>query len=65
LGAGLTIQPRKKIIVTNPIRGGLGPNWAVDPYDDDEEPVIKMQLRMSSVFRRHVKLFYPETNLCM
>jgi hypothetical protein len=37
LGAGLTIQPRKKVIVTNPQRGGQGPNLAVEPYDDDDD----------------------------
>jgi hypothetical protein len=35
LGAGLTIEPRKKVIVTKPQRGGQGRNWAVKPYDDD------------------------------
>jgi hypothetical protein len=35
LGAGLTIQPCKKVIVTNPQWGGQGPNWAVEPYDDE------------------------------
>jgi hypothetical protein len=32
LGAGLTIQPRKKVTVKNP----QGLTWAVEPYDDDE-----------------------------
>jgi hypothetical protein len=36
LGAGLTIQPRKKVIVTKHQRGGQGPIWAVEPYDDDD-----------------------------
>jgi hypothetical protein len=31
------MQPRKKVIVTNPMRGGQGPTWAVQPYDDDDE----------------------------
>jgi hypothetical protein len=34
LGAGLTIQPRKKVIVT---KTQQGPNWAVEPYDDDDD----------------------------
>jgi hypothetical protein len=37
LGAGLTIQPHKKVIVTKPQRGGQGPIWAVEPYDDDDD----------------------------
>jgi hypothetical protein len=39
LGAGLTIQPRKKVIVKKPHKGegGQGPNWAVEPYDDDDD----------------------------
>jgi hypothetical protein len=38
LGAGLTIQPCKKVIVTKPQkRGGKGPNWAVEPFDDDDD----------------------------
>jgi hypothetical protein len=33
LGAGLTIQPRRKVIVfKNPKRGGQDPNWALEPY---------------------------------
>jgi hypothetical protein len=35
LGAGLTIQPCKKVIVTKSQKGDQGPNWAVEPYDDD------------------------------
>jgi hypothetical protein len=37
LGAGLTIQLCKKLIVTKPhiLRGIQGPNRAVEPYDDD------------------------------
>jgi hypothetical protein len=34
-GAGLTIQPRKKVIVTKLQRGGHDPIWAAEPYDDD------------------------------
>jgi hypothetical protein len=34
LGAGLTVQPCKKVIVKKPQRGGQGLNWAVEPYDD-------------------------------
>jgi hypothetical protein len=37
LGAGLTIQPCKKVIVKKPQIGGQGPNWAVEPYDDDDD----------------------------
>jgi hypothetical protein len=37
LGAELTIQPWKKVIVTKPQWGGQGPNWAVEPYDDDDD----------------------------
>jgi hypothetical protein len=38
LGAGLTIQPWKKVIVTKPHqRGGQGPDWAVEMYDDDDD----------------------------
>jgi hypothetical protein len=37
LGAGLTIQPRKKFIVTKLQKGRPGPNWAVEPYDDDDD----------------------------
>jgi hypothetical protein len=35
LGTGLTIQPHKKVIVEKPQRGGQGPIWAVETYDDD------------------------------
>jgi hypothetical protein len=38
LGAGLTIQPSKKVIVKKPQkRGGQVPTWAVEPYDDDDD----------------------------
>jgi hypothetical protein len=37
LGAGVTIQPCKKVIVTKPQRGGQGPTWAVEPYGDDDD----------------------------
>jgi hypothetical protein len=37
LGAGLTIRPCKKVIVKKPQRGGQGPNWAVESYDDDDD----------------------------
>jgi hypothetical protein len=30
-------------LLGNPNRGGQGPNWAVEPYDDDEDDD---QLRM-------------------
>jgi hypothetical protein len=33
LGAGLTIQPCKKVIVTKPQKRGGG----VEPYDDDDD----------------------------
>jgi hypothetical protein len=28
--------PRKGYMLRNPIRGGQGPFWAVEPYDDDD-----------------------------
>jgi hypothetical protein len=28
-------------LLQNPIRGGQGPNWAVEPYDDDDDDMIK------------------------
>jgi hypothetical protein len=34
-GAGLTIQPRKKVTVKKPQK--QGPTWAVEPYDDDDD----------------------------
>jgi hypothetical protein len=37
LGAGLTIQLSKKVIVTKSQRGGQGLIWAVEPYDDDDD----------------------------
>jgi hypothetical protein len=40
LGAGLTIQPRKKVIVAKPQRGGQGPIWAVEAYDDDDDKCL-------------------------
>jgi hypothetical protein len=40
LGVGVTIQPCKKVIVTKPQRGGQGPNWAVEPYDDDDNKLM-------------------------
>jgi hypothetical protein len=40
-GAGLTIQPRKKgYCYETPKRGGQGPNWAVEPYDDDDDKLF-------------------------
>jgi hypothetical protein len=47
LGAGLTIQPRKKVIVKKPQRGGQGPNWAVEPYDDDIFQSVEKQLQLN------------------
>jgi hypothetical protein len=26
----------KRLLLGNPIRGGQGLNWAVEPYDDDD-----------------------------
>jgi hypothetical protein len=43
LGTGLTIQPRKKVIVKKPQRAGQGLNWAVEPYDDDDDDVVLIQ----------------------
>jgi hypothetical protein len=43
LGAGLTIQPCKKVIVKKPQRGGQDSTWAVEPYydyDDDDEELL-------------------------
>jgi hypothetical protein len=37
LGAGLTIHSYKKFNVTKSQRGGQGPNWSVQPYDDDDD----------------------------
>jgi hypothetical protein len=37
LGAGLTFQPCKKLLLRNPNRGGQGQIWAVEPYDDDDD----------------------------
>jgi hypothetical protein len=37
LGAGLIIQPVKRLLLRNPNRGGQGPNWAVQPYDYNDE----------------------------
>jgi hypothetical protein len=38
LGAGLTIQPRKNVIVfKNHKRGGQDPNWALKPYFGETE----------------------------
>jgi hypothetical protein len=38
LVVGLTIQPCKKVIVKKtPKKGGQGPYWAVEPYDDDDD----------------------------
>jgi hypothetical protein len=35
LGAGLKIQHCEKVLLPNCIRGSQGPNWAVEPYDDE------------------------------
>jgi hypothetical protein len=53
LGAGLTIQPRKKVIVTKSHRGG-GANWAVEPYDDDEKVYVTGLI--SKNIAKHYKL---------
>jgi hypothetical protein len=37
LGAGVTFQPCKKVIVTKLHKGGQGPNLAVEPHDDDDD----------------------------
>jgi hypothetical protein len=37
LGAGLTIQTRKKVIVTKPQTGGQGPISVEDDDDDDDD----------------------------
>jgi hypothetical protein len=34
---GLVLQLCKKVIVTKPQRGGHGPVWAVEQYDDDDD----------------------------
>jgi hypothetical protein len=30
-------MPCKNVIVKKPIRGSQAPNWAVEPYDDDDD----------------------------
>jgi hypothetical protein len=40
LGAGLTIQTSKTLLLRNPNWGGQGPNWAVEPYDDDDDDPV-------------------------
>jgi hypothetical protein len=35
LGAALTIQPCKKVIVMKPHKRRPGPEWAAEPCDDD------------------------------
>jgi hypothetical protein len=29
-------SPVKRLLLRNPTRGGQGPNWAVETYDDDD-----------------------------
>jgi hypothetical protein len=34
-------------LLRNPKRGGQGPTWAVEPYDDDEETsMLRTKLKM-------------------
>jgi hypothetical protein len=49
LGTGLTNQPCKKVIVTKPHWGGQGPNWAAEPYDDDDEYPGKQALIVKNI----------------
>jgi hypothetical protein len=41
LGAALTIQPRKRLLLRKPKRGGQGPIWAVELYDDDYDDGVR------------------------
>jgi hypothetical protein len=40
LGVGITIQPCKRVIVTKPQKRRQGPNWAAEPYDNDEQTIM-------------------------
>jgi hypothetical protein len=37
-------SPVKRLLLQNTKRGGQGPNWAVEPYDDDGQFVKVIEL---------------------
>jgi hypothetical protein len=37
----------KRLLLRNPIRGGQGPNWAAEPYDDDDDEPYTKELVIS------------------
>jgi hypothetical protein len=50
VGRRLTIQPCKKLLLRNPKRGGQGPIWYVEPYDDDDDEFYKILILISNVY---------------
>jgi hypothetical protein len=65
LGAGLTIKPRKKrLLLRNPIKGGQGPKWAVEPYDDDDEEEEEEEDVYSVCIRSHSSLQVFQLQFC-
>jgi hypothetical protein len=56
LGGGLTIQPCKKVIVTKPQkRGGQGPTWSVEPYDNDDDGDIEVNKKRVNFYVMNYK----------
>jgi hypothetical protein len=57
LGAGVTIQPCRKIIVEKPKKGGQGPNWAVESYD---EALLERSDVRRKIFQKIFRNIFPE-----
>jgi hypothetical protein len=55
LGAGQTIQPCKKVIVTKTHKGDQGLIWAVEPYEDDDENVVLSSAKIGKEFLLYLR----------
>jgi hypothetical protein len=44
LGVGRWTNNVKRLLLRNPKRGGQGPYWAAEPYDDDDDDSIPLIL---------------------
>jgi hypothetical protein len=47
-------------LLRNPIRGGQGPNWAVEPYDDDDDEEGDRERKMEQLHNEELRNVYLE-----
>jgi hypothetical protein len=62
LVAGLTIQPLKRLWLRNTNRGGQGPYWAVELYDDDDDSYVNKNSCISTPYGAYSLSAYKRLN---